>query len=43
MEFLTAYLLKDAMLTVDFKLENADAPVNSGAAGFNVKIQGLGE
>lgn len=43
MEFLTAYLLKDAMLTVDFKLENADAPASSGAAGFNVKIQGLGE
>lgn len=43
MEFLTVQLLKDAMLQVDFKLENADAPSSSGSTGFNVKIQGFGE
>ena len=35
--------MNDAMLEVDFKMENADMPSSSANAGFNVKVKGLGE
>jgi hypothetical protein len=43
MQFLTQQLMKDAMLEVDFKMENADMPSTGANSGFNVKVKGLGE
>jgi len=43
MEFLTAYLLKDAVLSIDLKIENADVPTANQDEGYKVKVQGLGE
>ena len=43
MQFMTQQLVNDAMLEVDFKMENADMPSTSSNAGFNLKIKGLGE